>query len=94
MEIDNTVMKVIVHHVKSFDIRNNKLKSLPKSISKTNKTNKLWISHNPYECNCDMLPMKDWLTDNKNVQDKDNVTCSDNGKKGEISIVFPLFNIS
>ena len=43
----------------------------------------LWLSNNPYECNCDMLWMKDWLVDTGNVMDKENVTCSGNGIKGE-----------
>ena len=75
-KIDETVMKVIIHNVKTVDLRKNKLKNLPKSITKGNKTNELWLSNNPYECNCDMLWMKDWLMDTGNVVDKENVTCS------------------
>ena len=82
-EIGETVMEVIDENVKSLDIRGNNLKTLPKSITKANKTNKLWISDNPYECNCDMIWMKDWLTDNENVIDKKNVTCSGSKVKGE-----------
>ena len=84
-DIDERVMKVIVENVKSLDIRKNKLKSLPKSI--IYKTNKLWISNNPYKCSCDMLWMKDWLIDTKNVLDKENVTCSGNSVKGETIII-------
>ena len=51
-EINNTVMEVIMKNVNSLDIRKNKLTTLPKSISKLNKTKRLWISDNPYECNC------------------------------------------
>ena len=52
-EIDETVMEVIIHNVKILDIRKNNLKNLPKSITKGKKTNKLWISENPYECSCE-----------------------------------------
>ena len=87
-EIDETVMKIIVHNIKSLDIRQNKLKTLPESIAKANKTIRLWVSNNPYECNCDMIWMKDWLIDAENVQDKENVTCSGSKLKGEITSFF------
>ena len=77
-------MEFIIKSVKHLDIRGNNLTSLPETITKANKTNKLWISGNPYECNCDMLWMKDWLMDTRNVMDKDNVTCSGKTIKGEI----------
>ena len=78
-------MEVIMQNVKSLDVRKNKLKILPKLITKVNKTNKLWISDNPYECNCDMLWMKDWLVGTGNGIDKENVTCSGGKVKGEIN---------
>ena len=78
------VMEVLMHNVKSFDIRKNNLKMLPKSIMKANKP-KLWISDNPYECGCNMLWMKNWLIDAGNVMDKKNVTCSGSQVKGEIN---------
>ena len=83
-EIDETVMEVIIHNVQSLDIRKNKLKTLPKSITKGNKTSELWLSNNPYECNCDMMWMKDWLIDTRIVMDKGNVACSGKTVKGEI----------
>ena len=86
-KIDETVMEVIIHNVKSLDIRKNKMKTLPELITKANKTNRLWISDNPYECNCDMLWMKDWLMDSNNVMDKENVTCSGNELKGKINYI-------
>ena len=76
IDIDKNVLEAIIKDVKHLDIRGNKLRSLPQTITKANITNKLWISNNPYECNCDMIWMKDWLMDTKNVMDKDNVTCS------------------
>ena len=84
-QIDETVVEAIIENVKNLDIRKNKLKSLPESIAKVNKTNKLWISNNPYECKCDMLWMKDWLTNNINVMDKENVTCFNGKEKGVVN---------
>ena len=87
-EIKEAVMEVIVISVKHLDIRGNNLKSLPQTIKKVAAENKLWISRNPYDCNCDTLWMKDWLKDTKNVQDKDNVTCSGNKVKGKIYHIY------
>ena len=76
-------MECIIQNVKDLDISGNNLKEIPKIITKDNKTNKMWISYNPYECNCDMLWMKDWLTETEKVMDKNNVTCSGREEKGE-----------
>ena len=84
-EIKEAAMKVIMQNVKILDVRKNKLKILPKLITKAIKTSKLWISDNPYECNCDMLWMKNWLVDTRNVIDKINVTCFGGKVKGEIN---------
>ena len=73
-EIDRKVIKVIIKSVNYLDIRGNNLKTLPRTIKNANNSSKLWISENPYECNCDMIWMKDWLMDT-DIQDKDNVTC-------------------
>ena len=81
--IEEVVMEVIILTVKSLDISKNNLGYLPKSIAKANKTAQLWISDNPYECNCDMIWMKDWLVDAQNVIDMKNVTCL--SKKGDMT---------
>ena len=85
--IEEKVIKVISKSVMRVDIRGNKLKSLPLAITSMNGSTKLWISDNPYECNCDTLWMKDWLIENKNVQDKYNVVCSTGKMKGEVICV-------
>ena len=86
-QIDETVMKVIVENVKSLDIRGNKMHTLPRTITDINGTSKLWISNNPYECNCEMLWMKDWLINSGNVINKKNVTCSGSKVKGKINCI-------
>ena len=82
-EIDETVMEIIMKHVNHLDISRNYLKILPQTITIVNGTSQLWISNNPYECNCDMLWMKDWLLDTTSVQDKENVTCSTGQNEGK-----------
>ena len=84
-EIDETLMEIIIQNVKSLDIRGNNLKEIPETVAKSNKTNKLWISDNPYECNCDMLWMKDWLIDTENVVDKNDVKCFGSKGKGKMT---------
>ena len=84
-DIDETVMETIIQHVKSLDIRGNNLKEIPETVATSNETNKLWISDNPYECNCDMLWMKDWLMDSENVVDKNDVKCIGSKEKGEMT---------
>ena len=92
-QIDETVMAVIVTNINHLDISRNYLKTLPETIKNINDSSKLRISNNPYKCNCDMMWMKDWLIDNKNVVDKENATCSGGKLKGEI-IHIHLFLIS
>ena len=82
-DIGETVMEIIIKSVKHLDIRGNNLKEIPRIIAKAKNMTKLWISNNPYECNCDMILMKDWLMDRKTVVDKENVNCSGHKMKGE-----------
>ena len=83
--IDEEFIDAIIKGVKHLDISGNKLKTIPLTIKKANNVTKIWISNNPYECNCDMLWMKDWLVGTKIVVDRENVTCSGSKLKGEIS---------
>ena len=86
-EIDGTVMVVFVKNAKYLDIRGNNLKTIPETIKKAKNTTKLWISDNPYQCNCDMLWMKNWLLATENVVDKKNVICSGSKMKSKINYI-------
>ena len=81
--IDQKLMEAILEGVQYLDIRENNLKTLPRTIVNVDSACMLWISNNPYECNCDMIWMKDWLTNSENVKDKHNVTCSGHKMKGK-----------
>ena len=59
-----------------FNLRNNSLRNLPEVITNTRNTTELWIAENPYECNCDMIWMRDWLVQATNVMDKENAICA------------------
>ena len=84
-DIEEKVIETITKCVKHLDIRGNTLKQIPQNIKKMKDGAKLWMSNNPYECNCDMLWMKDWLVETAIVQDKDNVTCSTNQANGKLT---------
>ena len=74
--ISSDVMTSIINHKTYLNIRNNSLRYLPQVIRNTRNTTELWIAENPYECNCNMMWMRDWLVRVPNVMDKENVTCA------------------
>ena len=83
VRIDKSVIREMTKTVKYLDISKNKLQYLPKEIKDTNNMTKLWISNNPYTCNCDMVWMRDWLLDAENIMDKENVKCHSGKWNGE-----------
>ena len=74
--ITDVAIKFILTNIKTFDLSSNALEILPRSIMETNNDTKLWISDNPYDCNCDMMWMRDWLVITTGVLDKENVICA------------------
>ena len=77
-------MTALLNNTKYLNIASNKIKQLPKLIKDANHLAELWISNNSYECNCDMLWMKDWLVKAKNVMDKESVVCANGEMKGSL----------
>ncbi len=69
-------------NVKWLNLAMNKFHSLPNMLNDTrNKLEKLWLAGNPMKCDCDMLPLIEWLPNFKTlsgdrlVQDYENVLC-------------------
>ena len=83
-DVDTKVMEAMIKSVKHLDIRGNKLIEIPQIIAEAKNTTQLWISDNPYQCNCDMIWMKDWLINTHSVQDKEIVTCLTGKTNGKI----------
>ena len=81
-EISSKVVKSMLKSSKYLKISHNKIKFLPREITQAGNTTKIWISNNPYECNCDMMWMRDWLVQATNVMDKENVICATGKMKG------------
>ena len=84
-DLDEKVM-VIMKNAEILDIRKNILQTLPQTAANKIGSSKLWISDNPYDCNCNMMWMKNWLMDSTVVQDKDNVICSTGNMKSTVRL--------
>ena len=82
---DNIVTSMITSTV-HLDITNNGMEYLPQSIIHFTNATKLYISNNPYKCNCDMMWMRDWLVEATNVMDKELLICASGKKKGDTHI--------
>ncbi len=67
--------------VRLFDISNNVLQKLSRRISEGHNLEKIWLSGNRFECNCDMLWMTAWLVNTRNsagqntIQDFMSIKC-------------------
>ncbi len=70
------VMKIFFSKIDNLNLSNNKMKQISRIIQTEEFHAKLWLSKNPYECNCDMMWMRDWLQNASNVVDKENITCA------------------
>ena len=79
--IISDVMTSMLKNTKGLSLDNNNLKYLPKTITQAKNQTRLFISKNPYECNCDMLWMRDWLM-GAFVLDSRHVTCATGKMKG------------
>ncbi len=80
--ISNKSFKMLLSNVNKLNLKRNNLRRLPILLQTSTKT-QLWLGHNPYKCNCDMMWMRDWLQNATNVMDKDNITCGPGKWKGE-----------
>ena len=72
--ITDDAMISILKNSKYLQISNNKLKALRKAISEVGNSTELWRGKSPYEWNCDMMWMRDWLILATNVMDREEAT--------------------
>ncbi len=85
---------VKVNSTKMIDLSGNKLSYVPRSIMHGH-LERIWISGNQFECNCDMLWMVNWLANTTSpsgghlVKDYNKVLCRNNKHKG-----IPIINLN
>ena len=91
--ITDGAMRSILMKLKTFNLSNNVLKNLPSSVRETNNNTKLWISNNSYDCNCDMMWMRDWLVKTTSVVDKEQVVRASGKMIGNMHEFLNVFDI-
>ena len=59
---DKTIDILGNEKLKALHLANNNLRRLPTNIATWGSSTKLWLSNNPFACACDLLWMKNWMT--------------------------------
>ena len=78
---DSFVMNLSQSNCLSLDLSENKLNKLPETMLSLTHLEKLWLSGNPYHCDCSITWMAKWLNNFKTsvgkhvIVDYQNVTC-------------------
>ena len=72
-EISDQVLNAVMNNIQYLDISNNNLKKLPNTVAFMTNLTDLRISNNPYDCNCDMTWMRDWLVQAEHVMERENI---------------------
>ncbi len=86
--ITDKAMKTLVVNRKTVKLNGNKLKNIPRSILSASLSTNLSLGDNPYECNCDMMWMRDWLLNATNVIDREHIKCASGQWKGQCQYYF------
>ncbi len=74
-EISSTALPLLLMHTHTLKMSHNMLTKVPSLLHTTHFQTKLWLANNQFECNCDMMWMRDWLLNATNVMDKENILC-------------------
>ncbi len=83
-KISDGVLKILLGKTKHLHLSNNNMRQISSLLQEENFHTRLWLSENPYDCNCDMMWMRDWLQNASNVMNKENITCSTGRWKGKV----------
>ncbi len=81
--ISDEVYKTILLNAEFINLSDNKLTSVSSLLKGAKLRTKLSLSNNPFDCNCDMMWMRDWLQNAS--KNKENITCSTGRWKGKFS---------
>ena len=78
LDISNNTLEYIygdkirnLQKLRLLNISHNKLKTLPREIVNLTELTQVWLSRNPFTCNCDMLWMVDWMANFTTDPDSD-----------------------
>ncbi len=74
-EISTQALQALLLYSDNLKLSNNKLQGISSIIKTTKYNTTIWLSKNIFECNCNIMWMRDWLLNATNVMDKDNITC-------------------
>ncbi len=74
-QISSVALKTLLLIADKVVLSNNKLKEVP-GVLQTNLQTQIWLSNNPFLCNCDMMWMRDLLQNATNVMEKGKITCA------------------
>lgn len=77
---EETLDALIASPVQILDLRNNKLRALPKKVENLVNLSELWLSGNPFRCDCQAIWMKNWMDKFNNsgqrvIQDYVSIMC-------------------
>ncbi len=86
--ISDEALTIFTFKTDELNLSGNKLKQVSRKLHGTLNGTKLWLADNPFECNCDMMWMADWLQNASNVIDRYKIQCADGKWKGELLIFF------
>ncbi len=81
-KISDNLFKEVFLIADTVKLSDNYLRQLPSFLQQTKIAATLWLGNNPFDCNCNMMWMKDWLQSTTNVMDKENITCGYGSLKG------------
>ncbi len=81
--ISDSVLETLFLNTDSLNLKGNALTQVSHFWQTPSKTT-IWLSNNPFECNCDMMWMRDWLLNVTNVRDRKNITCGPGHWKGKL----------
>ncbi len=82
-QITDQAMKTLVLNRETVRLNGNMLQQVPSLLQALKFQTTIWLSNNPFVCDCDMMWMRDWLLNATNVGDRDNITCYSGKWKGQ-----------
>ncbi|KAK8759397.1 hypothetical protein V5799_002972 [Amblyomma americanum] len=71
-------ISVLPDMVETLDVRANRLTKLPHALVEERNLTSLWLSGNPYDCDCADYPFRQWIEGNPRVvRDAGGITCAE-----------------